>query len=221
MLLKRKSPSGLRHSMPIPRTSWLQNCHNISECARTDPGRGPADRGELRPTAGPAAEGRLATDLVMGRGPACVVAKRPIRARASHPVGEEGPNRSGHPSLSRPPVRPFIVAPKLVAPPPRREQNNRRPARIRHGHSDDRTHQTLTQINSAYPPRPRRSASLADAARELSVNDATVTKIVPNGADRSHRFTPRAAMGVLSRSLQRHDCCLQVGERIGRCATPA
>jgi hypothetical protein len=41
-----------------------------------------------------------------------ILSKRPVR--------ERGPNRSGLPSLSRPPVRPFIVAPKLVVPPPRR-----------------------------------------------------------------------------------------------------
>jgi hypothetical protein len=31
---------------------------------------------------------------------------------STHPVKEGGPNTSGPPSLSRPPVRPFIVAPK-------------------------------------------------------------------------------------------------------------
>src|SRR5215470_11027423 len=37
--------------------------------------------------------------------------------RTAPPVREGRPNPSGLPSLSRPPVRPFIVAPKLVAPP--------------------------------------------------------------------------------------------------------
>jgi hypothetical protein len=36
-------------------------------------------------------------------------------AHTTHPVREGRPNPSGLPSLSRPPVRPFIVAPKLVA----------------------------------------------------------------------------------------------------------
>jgi hypothetical protein len=52
------------------------------------------------------------------------------------PVREGRPNPSGLPSLSRPPVRPFIVAPEAC--------------RLQR---DDRTHLTLTQINLAYRPR--------------------------------------------------------------------
>jgi hypothetical protein len=45
------------------------------------------------------------------------------------------------------------------------------------------------------------------AARELTVNDATVTKIVPISAVRSHRFTqaPGPSSGQRSAALSTHD----------------
>jgi hypothetical protein len=56
-------------------------------------------------------------------------------------------------------------------------------------------------------PVPVKTGQRRKAACELSVNDATVTKIVPNGAIRSHRFTQVlcTSSGQRSAALSAHD----------------
>jgi hypothetical protein len=106
-----------------------------------------------------------------------------------HPVREGRTKSSGPPSLSRPPVRPFIVAPKLVAPPPRRpprvgenKYSDRRPARRRRAmHTVQRSASLSRSANSITTWLQRRSGSISPAFTSSMIFVAMTSVMASSG----------------------------------------